>query len=502
MFADSALTLGSFDRNLVLIVGESTIPTEPFHERNLTIKRITLEEAVGYYKFCRAIIVVDQPSAFTLIKQSLEQFLPDVLNHGIAFRIILHNDQDTQTALDNFKDESLGLSTFYSIADVNRLAESIARYSPGPPDSNVEIKGDVSALDPEALLVLRRSFYDCRTIHVEPITGGKDASHLLKVHAWLSNSEVKSALLPFFVKISDPEKISKELDNYRVYTDLYISFQYRPNCRIERCVITKNYGSLVGNFVEDSIPLRDSLFMSYDTGIIFSLFEKSLKGFRRLPHLSSTTSQTGNLKQFVEDRICISELLKRDDLINKAQSLGLKSAAQELHDRLILKCTSPCLTSPIHGDLHSGNIMVRGNDAIVIDFSAIKPQGPLTADPATLEISLTFNLGEKDTPSFSEWRAFIDEIYAPDKLAKPLAITDEIPNKFSWLKRSVREIRHVLAGCHCCSNEVEAILACYLMRMARLAPEKVVNDKDELQFSLHAYALVVAERIIDFIETH
>lgn len=501
MIADKGLALGSFDRNLVLIVGEGTIQIEPFLERNLSVKRVPLENAPEYYKFCRVIIVVDQPSTFDLIEQSIKKLFPDILNQGIAFRIVLHNDQDLQIAFDKFKGNSVELKNFYLKSDVNKLAEFTARFSPGPPDSDVKIEGDISTLNYEALIVLRRSFYDCHTIHVEPIKGGKDSSHLLKVHAWLSNSEVKSALLPFFVKISEPEKIIRELNNYRVYTDLYISFQYRPNCRIERCVIGNRYGSLVGNFVEDAIPLRDLLSISYSTGIIFSLFEKSLKGFRRLPHLFSGKTPEGNLKQFVEERIWILELIKRNDVIEAARSLGLKAEVQELHDRLTAKCSSSCYTSPIHGDLHSGNVMVRGDDAIVIDFSAIKVQGPLTADPVTLEVSLTFNFGEKDRPSFTEWRAFIDEIYAPEKLLKPLAFTDEIPNKFSWLKRAVREIRHVLAGCDCCKHEVEVVLAAYLMRMSRLAPKSIVTEDDQIQFGLHAYALVAAERIIDYIET-
>lgn len=497
----TVLSVGDFDRKGVLIVGTFPLDTTPFIERNLFVKNFTSDTlATARYDFnrTRAIIIAEYPSKYALIKQFFEQLFPDIQNYGITLRILVHNVQYLQQIKAILNETPA--DHFFFINEVNILAEQVARYSPGPPVQNITIEGDISNIDQEAQLLLARSFYDCTKIYVEQVPGGKDAKHLLKVHAWMKNSQVISSMLPFFVKISSPDKIDKELDNYRVYTDLYLSFRYRPNCRIERCVRTKKYKSLVGNFVDDSISLRKALEDTYHTGIIHSLFEKSLRGFRRQPFVSQQKPSAGALREFIKGRIKIDELVQRNDVISKAKELGLKSDILQLTDTLLAICTESCKTGPIHGDLHSGNVMVSGHDAILIDFSAIKASGPLTADPATLEISLCFDLGEKVPPSFENWKTFIDEAYHPSQILRPLAFTDQIPNEFSWLRRAIREIRHILIGCDCCTAEIEVIIACYLIRIARLAPIEVKRKEDDFEFKCRAYALVVAERIILFLD--
>lgn len=484
-----ALFVGDFDRKTVLVIGEYPIDQIPFTERNLFVKKVDLESAKRDYEFSRAIIVVDFPSKYNLIKQCFEHLIPDVNNYGISVKFLVHNDKDMRE-FNMILKNGFSSEYFNYYNQLTTVAENIARNSPGPPEKDIEVAGKISELDDECKLLLRRSFYDCRKIHVEPISGGRDSNHLLKVYAWQENSLVTSSLAPFFVKISTHEKIKKELNNYQYYTDLFIDFKYRPNCRIERCVLTKNYGSLVGNFVDDSIPIRKALEDNSHTEIIHLLFEKSLRGFRRQPYVSKNDPPNGNLKEFIKERIKLSRLLKKEDVISIARSYGLKSDITSLHDTLLSLCKESCKTGPIHGDLHSGNVMVSGQDAILIDFSAIKPQGPLTADPATLEISLCFNTGDKKSPNFESWQKFIDEAYDPNKILRPLELTDQVPDEFSWLRRTVREIRRVLISCDCCKFEIEAILACYLMRIARL------EEKDNFELQCHSYALVIAERII------
>ncbi|HMV09291.1 MAG TPA: phosphotransferase [Cyclobacteriaceae bacterium] len=507
---DDALRRGSFQRDTVLVIGGTSFSHQAFLERNLVMVNTTLEKARSSFRFARAIILAGEPNDLDFIANCLKQLYEEALDHGILVRIVVRSTEEFDLAFQRFRQINVKIESFYLENDLVRLAESIARYSPGPPDSDVILEGECQMLNEEQLLLLRRSFYDCANIYVERIAGGKDSSHLLKVHAWQRNSMVKSSLLPFFVKISTPQKTKDELANYRVYTDLYISFQYRPNCRIERCVLTSHYGSLVGNFVEDALPLTQSLANTHYTGIIYSLFEKTLKGFRRRPFSPDNRLRSGNLRDFVKERIWSEKLVERVDVVDRAKQLGLTTSVPDLCGSL-LECTAEsCFTSPVHGDLHSGNIMVRGNDAIVIDFSAIKPAGPMTADPATLEVSLAFNLPEPANSSFNtqdkcdfffnEWKAFIDEVYAPERMLTPLAHTDRMADQFDWLRRSLRELRHIMVGCDCCQDEVEAITACYLIRIARLAGAVDANSyRDRLQFDMHAYALVAAERIIKFL---
>lgn len=513
---DDILRIGDFTRNVVVILANFPVPTAPFLERKLVVQQESLESVRESYATCRAIIVADYPSKFGFIIECIDALLPEAENHGIAIRVLLHSESDVDIATRKFHDK-LGSENFKLITQLTGLAEDIARYSAGPPVGKCIIDGieKIENLDGDCLLLLRRAFYDCKKIHIEPIHGGKDSSHLLKVYAWLDRSDIKSGLLPFFVKISEPEKIKIEKERYRSYTDLFISFQYRPNCRIERCVGIKNKALLVGNFVEDAFPLRDALKDSYQTGIIFSLFEKSLKGFRRQPFVAKSNEAAGNLRTFVTDRIGVDELAQRADVIARARELGLCDGVRDLATRLVNCCSlSACITSPIHGDLHSGNVMVRGNDAILIDFSAVTASGPLTADPATLEVSLSFNVGsdllllksgtgqeDEDKKYFQKWQRFIDTVYNPSQLLQPMTITDQVPDEFSWLRRAIREIRHVLIGCDCSEEEIKVVIACYLMRLARVCSRDRTERKDKFDFDLHAYALVIAERIIKDVES-
>jgi hypothetical protein len=154
--------------------------------------------------------------------------------------------------------------------------------------------------------------------------------------------------------------------------------------------------------------------------------------------------------------------------------------------------------------------MVRGKDAILIDLFSVG-DGPLAADPAALEVSLVFGADDSDRLNqFNGWKKFVDELYrrAPN-LQPPSA--ERRPDSFSWLRRAIREIRHVLLGCECQHREVAAILAVYLIRFARLAmyqlkdcqvennDRKKLADRKKLILSRHAYALVVAERIVQTI---
>ena len=55
--------------------------------------------------------------------------------------------------------------------------------------------------------------------------------------------------------------------------------------------------------------------------------------------------------------------------------------------------------------------MVCRGDSILIDFGSVA-DGPLTADPATLEVSLVFGTdAEDDAKHFDEWKAFVDNAY-------------------------------------------------------------------------------------------
>lgn len=491
---DESLQLGNFKRSAVLHLGNYNIDSTPFTERGLAVQHETLTSAAQLFHLAKAIVLSDKPGKFGEIKKFFDQLIIDATNHGLAVMVFAQNDNDYNVLQHLIPEKYIG--SLYLISHIAQVAETIARHSPGPPLEDVKIEPDGVKLDREQEILLKRSFFGCEKIHLEPIGGGKGSLGLFKVHAWMKKSAVGPLPMPFFAKIGLHKKIRKEIDNYWNYTDLYIPFRYRPNCRIERCTQTENYASLVGNFVDNAIPLRKALIEAHSSGIIFSLFEKSLRGFRIQPVVARLEPIDGALKDYIEKTIQIHDLLKRSDVLARAQELGLRDKIQVLYERLLEKCPLKCLVGPYHGDLNARNIMVLGEDAILIDFYSIGSAGPLTADPADIEISLCFDLDEDDFPEFIEWQKLIDDAFAPNTIHKPIALTDVIPNKLTWLRRAIRETRHILAGCHCCNNELTAIIACYLLRIARLAPKEFESNKEKAEFEYRAYALVVAERLI------
>jgi hypothetical protein len=116
-----------------------------------------------------------------------------------------------------------------------------------------------------------------------------------------------------------------------------------------------------------------------------------------------------------------------------------------------------------------------------------------------LEVSLMFGTDEEDkADTFDEWRMFADHIYEGNvQSLRPPALSESKPGSYSWLRRSIRELRHILLGCEAGELEAKLVLAAYLMRYARLGLEALTNPNLELlALDRHAYALVVAERIV------
>ena len=202
------------------------------------------------------------------------------------------------------------------------------------------------------------------------------------------------------------------------------------------------------------------------------------------------------------DRRSIDNVPAGPQILALAKTLGANIDPQELQTRLCnVAKTIPFWWVPIHGDLHSGNVMVRRSDAILIDFGSVA-EGPLTADPAILEISLIFGTDkDDDVGAFDERKRFLDHAYVCAPGIRPPNPAAE-PTRFDWLRQSIRELRHILFGCDCHYAEAELVLAAYLMRFACLEIETLPNDQlRELALKRRAYALIIADRLVGEVET-
>lgn len=484
------------ERSSVLQLGSAEVDVKPFAERLLKLVPCTVDQVAGQANSACGILIAEKGARVGFIRSCFEALRDIADDTGLAFAVFVSSPAEVKVVERLVAELALKSPVEIRLpADTGHAAGFLERWKPGPPMGNPTILPSGLVLKPRTEVLLRRSFHDCDRIYLEPLGGGKDAAGVFCVHAWLRKSIVGPRPLPFFIKFSEPDKIQSERHNYGYYADFYIPFYLRPNLVAARCAQIKGLASLVGNFVEDAVPLRVTLRAGQSPGIIFSLFEISLRGFRSQPAHGPTLTWDSPLQDFVRDRAWASNV--QDETIQLARSLGLNSAPTDLQTSLcnaIGSASRKC--SPYHGDLHAGNVMVRGKDAILIDFSAVK-NGPLTADPATLEVSLVFGTDEDDNPAeFEEWRKAVGEFYDGVPIHEPPSLGIG-PGPFAWLYRAVREIRHVLLGSDCKQEEAAEVLAAYLLRFARLSADKF-DDKDlsELARKRQAYALVVAERII------
>lgn len=480
----------------MLQLGSAEVAEKAFSERQLGLEPFTVAQIPAEANSACGILIAELSGGIGFIRSCIESLKDTAQDSGLAFAIIV--PLPDQLAVANRLTRELDVHSRCTVnlaLDTGKAAEFLARWNPGPPLGNPKISTSTLNVDPRHVLLLRRSFHDCERIYLEPLGGGRDAPGVFCVHAWLQKSTVGTRPLPFFVKLSSPKKIADERSNYERYADFYIPFYLRPNIVPPRCAEIAGLSALVGNFVEDSIPLRTALRTGQTPGIIFSLFEVSLKGFRSQPPIGPSESYDETLATFIRARTQAEKV--EPDVIAIAQTHGVKLSPKAIET--LLCDTVGALQrrfSPYHGDMHSGNAMIRGKDAILIDFSAVK-RGPLTADPAALEISLVFGTDKLDKPAeFKQWKSMANEMYDGVPIHQPPALTGG-PGPFSWLYKAVREIRHILLGCDCKQEEAAEVLAAYLLRFARLSADKF-EDKalTDLARSRQAYALVIAERIV------
>lgn len=496
--------MGTINRNTVIVIGDSPLNNSPFEERDLKIEHVSWDEVENRFNDARAIVISDFPGKFALMNKCFSELFIKAEDHGLAQLIIVHSLHD-HSQVDSIRKEAVKniykrefVSRIYDAKDISKAAEFIARHKIGKPHKNARIEPDeiLKQLSKDDILLLKRAFYDCDKIYLEKLSGGVAAYNIFRVFAWIPDSLVGPSPMPFFVKIASIDDIQKEKDKYEYYAEHYIPFHLRPNLDLKRCIQTHSLGALVGNFVGDAVSLRTKLRSDDGSGIIFSLFETSLRGFRLQPFVSKKKPKS-NFKDYVNYRIWIEELNKRKDLIKRAKKLGFKSTPGELQNFIESKAEKlSTIVGPHHADLHQGNIMVRGNDAILIDFFSTENDGPLAADPITLEVSLVFSTDNNEKlEEFDSWKTFVDEIYPSKFNTHPPSLSEVKPGPFSWLRRAIRELRHIIIACDSKDTCAKIMLVTYLIRFARFAQKDTSDNLKKLKFDRHAYALVVAERI-------
>lgn len=500
-------------RSKVLVLGDAPLEDSEFDVRGLKLLRINLGHLSRMaFNDARGVVIAES-STSDIAASFFRRYFRDACAAGIT--TLIKADGKTAAAALQLRDRALAPFNLTPEEHANLrmlvdsksslLAQTLLTHVPGPQIGapRVTVFPRRKRLDDEVVGLLQRAFWDCDTLTLEELPGGKTAMQTFRAIATLRwTGGVAPQPMPFFVKIGDRRTILAERRHYKEWAEPFIPFHLRPNVCDPRVVCTLGPSALVCNFVDGASPLRQALRTDQGEGAIFSLFEVTLRGLR-IQALRSTQTK-GAVQTFIKERVRAVEIGKNfpERLVTAREMRPSMRDPETIEAALISRAGDMRSRWGIyHGDLHAGNVMVRRHDSIVIDFGSMQDFGPLSADPAFLEVSLAFGTDSADSAdTFDEWRRFIDEIFLDGSPANP-----PVPSMdhfhFIWLRKALRELRHVVKCCGVSDCEMQLVLCGCMLRFARLDPS---DFKDKALVSLsekrRAYALVVADRLLQRIE--
>jgi hypothetical protein len=145
--------------------------------------------------------------------------------------------------------------------------------------------------------------------------------------------------------------------------------------------------------------------------------------------------------------------------------MGATRSVDELRDLFARCATTPIRVGPIHGDLHATNVLVRSNDAIIIDYEKLEPGMPLLFDAASLEGGLLVEGFVEDIKHRGRdgWFDSILPLYDSSPIIDWMKPCDQ-HDPSAWFYSCVRQIRTYALHLECKPGQYAAtlgfVLAC------------------------------------------
>jgi uncharacterized protein associated with vWA-MoxR-VMAP ternary system len=366
--------------------------------------------------------------------------------------------------------------------DWSEVANDLLKYpGGGAPNRTTRVVG--SPIDDEQIrLLLQRAFADCESVDLVRNAEGKSGASVYCGFAELQPlGELPTWPMPHFIKIGERQSIEREYENYKTYVAPYVPFHLGPHLDAERCNLGAHYGVLVGNHVEEAEALLNCAKAGRAGPAISCLFDRTLRGWYRAGRVEAIALRSGVL---LPTKVEIDPARWR-----KIEQLGATKVPDEL--AVILDNLAPAkstLIGLVHGDLHANNILVRGNDAILIDFGR-QSRAPILIDPASLEVSLLIDGAIRhNVDDQRNWFESIHPLYAQFSMDPPISRPSDT---WAWLHSCVRQIRLYARRFEYGSNQYAAALVAALVLKAKRDPEAPLAES-----SIRAAAYVLAERLL------
>jgi hypothetical protein len=381
-------------------------------------------------------------------------------------------------------------------------AHLICDHPAGPrPHAALKIEGyDLNALGAqgheERILLVRRAFHDCETIHIKPMADGLSGAPVFRVYASLRSPVAGNWPYLHFMKIGPRKKIADEYDHYIGRALDYVPFHLGPRLRLERCNLGATQGILVGDFVEGAEPIRDCAATGRAGHAIANLFDKTLGAWRKQAREDTGRALGQHLegKWLDEQGLEISLPHTRTALVETLGGNALAGPARLAFRRY---ANTMAVCGPAHGDLHATNVLVRGGDAIIIDFEKTIDHFPLLFDPASLEGGLLVEGLAADPRSRQDpagMLAAISPLYELDVLEAFVTRSSPV-DPAAWFYDCVGQIRTLSRPAERSQGQYALVLALCLLR-------KGCNPASfsEVCENLRAIAFVLGQRILKQLE--
>ncbi|MDB6055489.1 MAG: hypothetical protein JWN25_3012, partial [Verrucomicrobiales bacterium] len=362
------------ERKTILLVGGRHLTVaqiRPFTLKGLYLVSCdlsTLNEntAPGIFANAKGILVAEPSGKYGTLSEVFNRIAGLATGEGLALTYLPCEPSDIKRASGLMAQTPFlelvekGKQWVYLQHDVDVLAESLRGHDPGPGSgrANVVMLGEEFILPADHRQLLLRAFWDASDIAIEKLSGGASAPGAYRVYASLCNRNGRQEPTPFVFKVDRPFKIREECNNYREFVQPFVPFHLRPGLIESRCVETPHLAALACNFVEGAVPLETALSNGHGAGVIFSLFETTLRGFRH--QTLSSVMQPNVLNLFVKTRVKIAQL-RTDTLklprIAQAKKLGFSGEPEELENSISQRAEGmESLHGVVHGDLHMGNV--------------------------------------------------------------------------------------------------------------------------------------------------
>ncbi len=457
------------ERKDVCLLGPGSVALESaFTHRNLELVETSVEVALNQCAGAtRAIVVVANPSELAKI---LERVLRPALENGAAFlaidtdksglaqvqRMCGPQELSRRLGISSTDAELLPARAFATTANWEQaVAQFCAEHDPGrSAASGIEFE-DISrerdhTPDPEDESLIRRAFSDCTTVKIEYLPGGQSRAK----GPWVVEAQYPDGRSPvrLVVKTGGIRAISEEIRVMEMMCFNHIPFRHYPPVVRDRCVTGATKRAIVSMYVEKATTLEEFILIHPPDAVITDIFDGPLKLWRR-----GVGRQAVRLGEFYRTRGVIpDEAWKIKDIWAETCKADVSVLRyNQLYDRFIAHAPVDVQQVDAHGDLHLRNIFVhdRTADVLLIDFSK-SSQAPASYDPATLDVSLAFDIPEHQAAGAGVSDEERLELYRPPLLAvRPMENPSHRIAAIFALRRKIRdsvselEYQLAIAGC-------------------------------------------------------